>query len=128
MRVALYQPDIAQNTGAIFRLCACFAVPVDVIGPTGFDMSDKALKGAALDYLGFVDLTRHQSFSGFMSSRIGTPGRLVLMTTKAKTALTAFAFRQTDTLMFGRESAGCPDDVHDAADARVTIPMRNGMR
>lgn len=131
MRLALYQPDIAQNTGTILRLCACFAVPVDVIGPTGFDVSDKALKRAALDYLAHVDLTRHRSFAEFMESRElngATTSRLVLLTTRGDAAHSAFTFRPTDTLMLGRESAGCPADVHDTADARVAIPMREGLR
>jgi tRNA (cytidine/uridine-2'-O-)-methyltransferase len=132
MRLALYQPDIAQNTGTILRLCACLGVPVDVIGPTGFDMSDRALKRAALDYLAHVDLTRHASFSDFVDSRTAgeTPacGRLVLLTAHAPTSHCDFAFSPNDTLMLGRESAGCPEAVHDYADARITIPMRPGLR
>lgn len=130
MRLALYQPDIAQNTGTILRLCACLGVGVDVIGPTGFDMSDKALKRAALDYLVHVDLMRHQSFQDFMqglSERTPT-GRLVLLSAHADTAYCDFAFRQSDTLLLGRESAGCPSSVHERADARITVPMRTGLR
>ena len=133
MRLALYQPDIAQNTGTILRLCACLGVPVDVIGPTGFDMSDRALKRAALDYLAHVDLTRHASFSDFVDSRAAAGdnparGRLVLLTAHAPTMHCDFAFRPNDTLMLGRESAGCPEAVHTYADARITIPMRPGLR
>lgn len=132
MRLALYQPDIAQNTGTILRLCACLGVPVDVIGPTGFDMSDRALKRAALDYLAHVDLTRHASFSDFVDSRaaVAAPacGRLVLLTAHAPTSHCDFVFSPSDTLMLGRESAGCPEAVHDYADARITIPMRPGLR
>lgn len=131
MRVALYQPDIAQNTGTILRLGACFGVPIDVIGPTGFDMSDRTLKRAALDYLPFVDLTRHVSFDAFLAARSVAPeqsGRLVLLTTKAATSHCEFAFEPGDTLLLGRESAGVPDAVHDCADARITIPMRPGLR
>ncbi|RUO99507.1 tRNA (cytidine(34)-2'-O)-methyltransferase [Hyphomicrobium sp.] len=129
MRIALYQPDIAQNTGTILRLAACFGIPADVIGPTGFDMSDRSLKRAALDYLPFVDLTRHTSFETYLANRMGSsPGRIVLLTTKATLAHTAFSFRPDDTLMLGRESAGVPDHVHELADARVTIPMRPGLR
>jgi tRNA (cytidine/uridine-2'-O-)-methyltransferase len=131
MRVALYQPDIAQNTGTILRLCACFGVPVDVIGPTGFDMSDRALKRAALDYLPHVDLTRHTSFDAFMEHRsgmTGESGRLVLLSTKATTSHFDFAFDRNDTLLLGRESAGVPDGVHERVDARITIPMLPGLR
>jgi tRNA (cytidine/uridine-2'-O-)-methyltransferase len=131
MRIALYQPDIAQNTGTILRLGACFGVPVDVIAPTGFDISDKTLKRAALDYLPFVDLTKHSSFETFIAHRASTSvanGRLVLLTTKASTAHVDFSFAPDDTLLFGRESAGVPEYVHDRADARIVIPMRPGLR
>ena len=133
MRLALYQPDIAQNTGTILRLCACLGVAVDVIGPTGFDMSDRALKRAALDYLDHVDLSRHASFSEFMSWRAasqthGNGGRLVLLSAHAETSHISFAFEPNDILMLGRESAGCPATVHELADARITVPMRPGLR
>ncbi len=131
MRIALYQPDIAQNTGTILRLGACFGVPVDVIGPTGFDMSDRSLKRAALDYLPFVDLTRYVSFDAFVERRAESSNgrsRLVLLTTKAEASHTDFVFAPDDTLLLGRESAGVPDSVHDLADARITIPMRPGLR
>lgn len=132
MRLALYQPDIAQNTGTILRLCACFGIPVDVIGPAGFDMSDRALKRAALDYLIHVRITRHTGFDSFMAERSAgsgpSPGRLVLLTTKAPTSHCDFRFAPDDTLMLGRESAGVPDSVHDRVDARITIPMRPGLR
>ncbi len=131
MRLALYQPDIAQNTGTILRLCACFGAPVDVIGPTGFDMSDRALKRAALDYLSHVDLTRHTSFDAFMEHRSGvlnSPGRLVLLSTKATTSHFDFAFAGNDTLLLGRESAGVPETVHERVDARIMIPMLPGLR
>jgi tRNA (cytidine/uridine-2'-O-)-methyltransferase len=131
MRLALYQPDIAQNTGTILRLCACFGVPIDVIGPTGFDMSDRALKRAALDYLTHVDLTRHAGFETFMKGRPQVPdaqGRLVLLTTKATTSHCDFAFHRNDTLLLGRESAGVPKAVHECVDARIIIPMQPGLR
>jgi tRNA (cytidine/uridine-2'-O-)-methyltransferase len=133
MRLALYQPDIAQNTGTILRLCACLGVAVDVIGPTGFDMSDRALKRAALDYLEHVDLTRHASFPDFINSRAANEnrqqgGRLVLLSAHAETPHYDFVFDPTDTLMLGRESAGVPEAVHSAADARITVPMRPGLR
>src|SRR5690606_28203421 len=106
MRLALYQPDIAQNTGTILRLCACLGVPVDVIGPTGFDMSDRTLKRAALDYLDHVDLTRHISFAEFVARRDASnpaPGRLVLLTAHSEIAYGDYRFEATDTLMVGRE-------------------------
>lgn len=126
MRLALYQPDIAQNTGTILRLAACLGVAVDVIGPAGFDMSDRTLKRAALDYLAHVDLTRHESFEAFMTSRIA--GRLVLLTSHGAEPHYDFKFRADDTLLLGRESAGVPDSVHASADARVRVPMREGLR
>jgi tRNA (cytidine/uridine-2'-O-)-methyltransferase len=131
MRLALYQPDIAQNTGTILRLCACLGIPVDVIGPTGFDMSDRALKRAALDYLDHVDLTRHTSFATFMEQRNmakPAPGKLILLTTHAGTSHCDYPFGTDDTLMLGRESAGCPEAVHGCVDARIAIPMRPGLR
>lgn len=131
MRLALYQPDIPQNTGTILRLAACFAVPVDVIEPAGFDLSDRALKRAALDYLKHVDLIRHQSFAAFLEWRAASfnpPGRLVLLTSQGETAHTAYTFRPDDTLLLGRESAGCPPAVHESADARIRIPIAGGLR
>ncbi len=130
MRLALYQPDIPQNTGTILRLCACLGVAIDVIGPTGFDMSDRALKRAALDYIDAVDVTRHLSFNAFLATRTASAnaGRLVLLTSHGAERHVAFAFQPTDTLMLGRESAGVPEPVHDTVDARVRIPMRPGLR
>jgi tRNA (cytidine/uridine-2'-O-)-methyltransferase len=128
MRLALYEPDIPQNTGTMLRLAACLGVPVDVIGPTGFDMTDKALKRAALDYLDHVDLQRHESFAAFEAARRARGARLVLITTRGETPYTDFAFRTEDTLLVGRESAGVPQAVHDVADARLRIPMQPGLR
>ncbi len=128
MRLALYQPDIAQNTGTILRMGACLGVPVDVIGPTGFDMTDRALRRAGLDYLDHVDLTRHESFTDFESLRTRRGGRLVLLSSHADRAYTDFEFRDTDTLLLGRESAGVPEAIHNSADARLSIPMRHGLR
>ncbi len=128
MRLALYQPDIAQNTGTILRMGACLGVPVDVIGPTGFDMTDRALRRAGLDYLDHVDLTRHESFANYESVRAQRGGRLVLLSSHADRAYTDFAFRDTDSLLLGRESAGAPVAIHGSADARVCIPMRPGLR
>jgi tRNA (cytidine/uridine-2'-O-)-methyltransferase len=128
MRLAVYQPDIPQNTGTILRLAACLAIPVDVIGPTGFDMTDRTLKRAGMDYLEYADITRHVDFAAFDVARRAAGRRLVLLTTKAETAHVAFAFQTGDTLMLGRESAGVPESVHVVADARVRIPLAPGLR
>lgn len=128
MRLALYQPDIPQNTGTILRLAACLGVPVDVILPTGFDMSDRALRRAGLDYLDHVDLRRHADWAAFDAARRARDGRLVLLTTHGSLSHLDFAFRHDDVLMLGRESAGAPAHVHEAADARLRIPIRAGLR
>jgi tRNA (cytidine/uridine-2'-O-)-methyltransferase len=128
MRLALYEPDIPQNTGTILRMGACLGVPVDVIGPTGFDMTDRALKRAALDYLDHVEVARHATFAAFEDLRRGRGSRLILVTTKGQMAYTAFAFQRDDTLLLGRESAGVPQLVHQAAHARLRIPMRSSLR
>ncbi len=128
LRIALYQPDIAQNTGTILRLCACLATPVDLIAPAGFDISDRALKRAALDYLGAADFTRHASFDHFQRWRTANGLRLVLLTTRGETPYLSFAFKPGDILMLGRESAGVPEHVHNLADARIRVPMRRDMR
>ena len=128
MRVALYEPDIPQNTGTILRLAACLDVPVDLVGPPGFDLTDRALKRAGLDYLEHVELARHQSFEAFDVARRSVGARLILLTTRADAAYTDFAFAPSDTLLLGRESAGVPPGVHAAADARLRIPMRTGLR
>ena len=125
MRLALYQPDIAQNAGAMLRLAACLGVPVDLIEPCGFVFGDAKLRRAGMDYLEHVDLIRHLSWAAF---RPTIPGRLVLLTTKASIVYTEAAFRPEDTLMVGRESAGVPDEVQEAADLRLRIPMRPGLR
>lgn len=132
MRIALYQPDIPQNTGTILRLAACLGVGVDVIGPAGFDLSDRALRRAGMDYINAVDLVRHDGWMSFQACRKGgeaeEAGRLVLLTTAADHRYSDFSFRPSDVLLFGRESAGVPGEVHEAADVRLTIPMRRGMR
>lgn len=127
-RIALYQPDIAGNTGAILRLGACLGLAVDIVEPAGFDHSDRALKRAGMDYLEIAALTRHVDFERFDAWRRGEGRRLVLFTTKAALPYTEFAFAPGDVLLFGRESAGVPDAVHECADARVTIPMPGGGR
>jgi tRNA (cytidine/uridine-2'-O-)-methyltransferase len=129
VRLALYQPDIPQNTGTILRLAACFGVPVDVIGPAGFDMSDRNLRRAAMDYIDHVDLTRHLSWQRFLEARHAPgSGHLVLLSSKADLRLPDFQFSDSDTLVFGRESAGVPAAVREACDAAVAIPMKPPLR
>ena len=126
MRLALYQPDIPQNTGTILRLAACFGVPVDLIEPAGFPWDDAKLRRAGMDYRDLAELTRHVSWTAYCGAR--GPGRLVLLTTKADHSPYDFVFAPDDTLLLGRESAGVPEDVHDACDARLRIPMVAGVR
>ncbi len=126
MRLALYQPDIPPNVGTLIRLGACLGIAVDVIEPCGFPISDRALKRAMLDYGDHAAVVRHRSWSAYLRHR--APGRLVLLTTKADLAYTAFGFAASDTLLLGRESAGVPESVHAAADARVKVPLRPGLR
>jgi tRNA (cytidine/uridine-2'-O-)-methyltransferase len=126
--IALYQPDIPQNAGNILRLGACLGVAVHVIGPAGFDMSDRALRRAGMDYLGQAKIVRHLDWASFEAARRASGERLVLLTTRAEIAYTDFAFAAGDLLLLGRESAGVPDEVHAAADARIVILMRPGMR
>jgi tRNA (cytidine/uridine-2'-O-)-methyltransferase len=128
MRVAIYQPDIPQNTGTILRLAACLGVAVDVVMPAGFDLSSRALKRAALDYFEAVDITRWSTFAEFQSHAKLCGARVVLLTTKAAQAYTEAGYLPSDILLAGRESAGVPDDVHEAADLRVRIPMREDLR
>ncbi|MEO0730197.1 MAG: tRNA (cytidine(34)-2'-O)-methyltransferase [Pseudomonadota bacterium] len=128
MRIALYQPDIPQNTAAILRTAACLGVTVDLIGPAGFDVSERALRRAGLDYLQHVSLARHTSWQHFLADLDATSHRLVLLTTHATQPHHTFDFDDNDILLFGRESAGVPDDVHARADQRVRIPMRDGLR
>jgi tRNA (cytidine/uridine-2'-O-)-methyltransferase len=128
LHIALYQPEIPGNTGAVLRLGACLGVAIDVIEPTGFDISDKNLKRAGMDYLEMAALRRHIDFRHFDAWRRKEGRRLVLLSTKAATSYLDFAFLPDDVLMLGRESAGVPDDVHALADARVLIPMVPGAR
>lgn len=128
MRVALYQPDIPQNTGTILRMAACLNVTVEVIGLAGFDMSDRALRRAGLDYLDQVQIERHVSFAAFDNSRRERSARLLLLTTTGASPYTDFRYADDDILLAGRESAGVPPEVHDAADARLKVPMSTGLR
>lgn len=129
MRLALYQPDIPQNTGTILRMAACLGVPVDIIRPAGFDLSDKALRRAVMDYIDHLDLTRHDSWEAFTANRqANRSGRLLALTTRADQSYVDYAFDAADTLLLGRESAGLPADVHAACDARLKIPMAPATR
>lgn len=126
MRLALFQPAIPQNVGACIRLSACFGVELHVIEPTGFRLDDRAMKRAALDYGPLGHMIRHADWSAFQRDR--GAGRLVLFTTKGAEPLTDFRFHPDDTLLFGSEPTGAPDNVHAAADARVLIPLKPGAR
>ena len=128
MRIALYEPDIPQNTGTILRLAACLGLEAHIVEPTGFPSSDRAFRRAGMDYLDKVALTRHVSWAAFDGWRRGKQLRLILFTTAAERSYLDHAFRADDILMFGRESSGVPAAVHDAADARLKIPMREGLR
>ncbi|MDL2397335.1 tRNA (cytidine(34)-2'-O)-methyltransferase [Rhizobium mayense] len=128
LRIALYQPDIPGNTGTILRLAACLGLGVDVIEPAGFDISDRNLKRAGMDYLASVTLTRHINWERFEAWRAESGRRLVLASTKAAERYTDFVFRKDDILLFGRESAGVPDHVHEKAGGRILIPMVAGQR
>lgn len=126
MRLALFEPDIPPNLGTILRLGACLEVPVHVIEPCGFPFSVQAVRRSAMDYLEHADIHRHDSWEHFTTER--PAGRLVLMTTKAAIPYTEFRFAPDDILLLGRESRGAPDYVHAAADARLLIPLRPGLR
>jgi tRNA (cytidine/uridine-2'-O-)-methyltransferase len=128
MRIALYEPDIPQNTGTILRLAACLGVEAHLIEPAGFPMSDRAFRRAGMDYLDQVTIVRHRSFTAFADWRADAGARLILFTTHAATSYLDHAYRRDDVLLFGRESAGVPQEVHRTASARLLIPMRQGLR
>lgn len=125
MRLALYQPEIPGNVGAILRLAACFAVDVDIIEPCGFVFSDARMKRAGMDYIDHVQMVRHANWDAFQKVR---KGRLILMSTRAETRLDRFVFAPDDVLMMGQESAGVPDDVRAQCDASVRIPLNPAVR
>ena len=127
-RIALYQPDIAGNTGTVLRMAACLGLAIDLIEPAGFDVSDRNLRRAGMDYLEMAALTRHVDFDRFEQWRLGEGRRLLLFSTRAAQPYTDFVYADGDILLFGRESAGVPDHVHDQADARLLIPMKGGGR
>jgi tRNA (cytidine/uridine-2'-O-)-methyltransferase len=128
MRLALFQPDIPQNLGAALRLGACLDVPVDVIEPCGFPLSDAGVRRAAMDYGALARMTRHAGWADFLKRPERKEGRLLLFTTKGASGLHGFSFQPGDTLLFGRESAGAPEEVHTAAQARLFIPLAPGAR
>jgi tRNA (cytidine/uridine-2'-O-)-methyltransferase len=128
MRLALYQPDIPQNAGALIRLGACLGVGIEIIEPCGFVLSDNRVRRAGMDYIEMANVTRYASWNAWCAARAGRPGRLVLLTSKGAHPYTDFAFAADDTILLGRESAGVPPEVHDAADARLRIPLLPGLR
>lgn len=131
MRLVLFEPDIPQNTGALLRLAACWNLSVDVIFPCGFIFDDRRVKRAGMDYVAEVDIARHSSWAAYQSWRLDNPalaGRLLLLSTKAAAPYQDFAYRADDSVMVGRESSGVPEAVHLAADHRLVIPLRPGMR
>ena len=128
MRIALYQPDIPQNTGTILRLCACLAVEAHIIEPAGFPVSDRHFRRAGMDYLDQVSISRHVSWTAFRDWQQADGGRLLLLTTKGTASYLAHRYEDTDILLLGRESAGVPDEVAASADDRLVIPIAAGMR
>ena len=128
MRIALFEPDIPQNTGNIFRLGACLGIPVDIIEPAGFILDDKKLKRASMDYYQYLDLKKHDSWEDFYNWSKNNSYRLILLTTKSNKSYYDFKFQKNDIVLFGRETGGVPDYVHDAAYERLTIPMIKGPR
>lgn len=128
MRIALYQPDIAGNVGAIMRLCACFSVPLDIVMPCGFTFTDKALKRSAMDYGAATDVVRHASAEDLFNMAHTEGRRIILMSSRGSTRLPDVRFQPNDILLMGSESAGVPDAIHDRADETVRIPMTPGFR
>ncbi len=128
MRIALFEPDIPQNVGNIFRLGACLGIPIDLIEPTGFVIDDKKLKRASMDYYDYLNLTKHISWLKFYNWSKNNSYRLILLTTKSKKSYFSYKFKKNDIFLFGRESAGVPDEVHNLVHERLTIPMVKGPR
>ena len=129
IRLVLFEPDIPQNAGAMMRLAACMGIPLDLIEPCGFALDDQRMKRAGMDYIGRLDLVRHSSWTGYRETDgPHASGRLILLTTDGDTRYCDFAFRTDDRIVVGRESAGVTAAVHEAADARIRIPMRPGIR
>ncbi len=131
MRIALFQPDIPQNTGTLLRLGACLDVALDIIEPCGFIFNERAMRRAGMDYIEMVEYKRHNSWEDFLKYREANPeiyGRIVLLTTKADMPYTDFEFKKNDVILMGRESAGVPEEVHRMVDARLVIPMNEKAR
>lgn len=128
MRIALYEPDIPQNTGTILRTCACLGVEAHIIEPAGFPVTDRAFRRAGMDYLDRVTIVRHGSFAAFQDWRRAERLKLVLITTAATQSYLEHGYGEDQILLFGRESAGVPEAVHRAADVRLRIPMRESLR
>ena len=124
--IALYQPDIPQNTAAIIRLCSCFNTTLEIIEPCGFYLNDKRLKRVAMDYLDKSKIINYNSYEDFLKKK--KKSRIILMTTKAKKKYNNFKFKPKDTLLFGRESEGVPKIVHDSSYARLKIPIKKNLR
>ncbi len=125
MQIALFEPDIPQNTGSMIRLSACMGAILHIIEPCGFVLDDKKLRRVALDYYNLAGITRHSSWQKFLDAK---QGRLILLSTRAEANYTQCTFRKDDILLFGRETSGVPGYVHDTADIRIKIPMHNGAR
>lgn len=128
IRLALIEPDIAPNVGTLIRLAACLGLPLEIIEPCGFPFDTRQLKRAALDYLVHAEITRHASLADFLARHAAGSGRLILLTTKGETDYARFRFAPDDVLMAGRESAGAPPAAHQAAAARLYVPLRGGLR
>ncbi len=128
MHIALYMPDIPQNTGTIMRMAACMGLRVHIIEPTGFRMDAKGLKRSGMDYLAKTVMQRHESFEAFNIWRLAEKKRLILLTTKASEPYCDVEFSENDVFLFGRESVGVPQDVHDIADKRIIVPMNKDTR
>lgn len=128
LRLALFEPDIPQNAGTIIRMAACFGCPVSIVGPAGFPVSDRAFRRAGMDYLDHAAIDRHVDFPAFDAWRRGLGARLVLATTRGGVPHVEAAFRPGDIVLFGRESVGAPDYIHETADLRLKIPMRPALR
>ena len=128
MRIALYEPDIPQNTGNILRLGACLGLDIDIIEPTGYIFNDKHLKRSAMDYIKHIQYKRHLDWGSFFAWAKDNNFRLILLTTKSDKNYCNYNFQENDILLFGRESAGVPEKVHNAVDEKLTIPMVKGLR
>ena len=128
MRIALYQPDIPQNTGNIFRLGACLGINIDIIEPTGYIFDDKRFKRSSMDYIDHINYKRHLDWETFFNWSKKNNFRLILLTTKSDKIYYNYNFNNNDILIFGRESAGVPEKVHNAVDEKLTIPMVKGLR